>query len=545
MSKLLLRILREETPKYFLFVRDGHQPNFRHKLYDLYKANREATPEDLVKQLDPICAMVRALGLRDEETKGFEADDCIATLAKKYAQDLPVVIISGDKDLKQCLGPNVYIWNLAAKEEKVITAASFMEETGVEPSVWPDVQALVGDSVDNIPGVPKIGIKTALQIFSYCKSLDELHDHVDRIPANLQKKLAGHLEEMMLWRQLTRLSTEYPLLTLDDMSVGKIDIESCRQISKTYELVSLRRELEYVYSLKDPLPQTVASNANQGSLLDLDTGPDLPMPCSVPTLKIKEKSALPDCTESVVTLIGEVSQLRFCVQHKDALADQVALRSLNIAEFTWEGSVTDFTTWLGQAFYVVVADLKYFLKAGSSWYDLFCGKLAAKVFDLSLACYLLQPEETDFSWHKLEKYWTLPFQDGKKGSARLALDLYASLLPRLAEAELGPLYHNLELPLVRVLADMELKGLTIDASSFKAFLQEVTSDLESLTSQVYALAGHTFNIRSSQQLGNILYNVLKLKGISKTKSGQISTNQQTLEKLAGQHPVIDAVLKYR
>ena len=202
-SRVLLRILREERPRYFAFVQDGKGPNFRHEIFPLYKANRDATPEDLVRQLDPIHRMVRALGLRLEVSQGCEADDCIASLAARFAAEHPVIIVSGDKDLKQCLGPNVYMWDPASKEEKLVSEADFTAESGVTPAQWPDVQALIGDTSDNIPGVPGIGPKTARQIFSICPSLEDIRDHFVLLPPKMQAKLQAHLENMFTWRELT------------------------------------------------------------------------------------------------------------------------------------------------------------------------------------------------------------------------------------------------------------------------------------------------------------------------------------------------------
>ena len=138
-TRVLLRILREERPRHFLFVQDGKGKNFRHDIYPLYKANREATPEDLVRQLEPIARMVRALGIPREVSEGCEADDCIASLAARLSGKRPVVIVSGDKDLKQCLGPDVYMWDPAFREEKLLSAATFTAETGFAPDQWADV----------------------------------------------------------------------------------------------------------------------------------------------------------------------------------------------------------------------------------------------------------------------------------------------------------------------------------------------------------------------------------------------------------------------
>ncbi|MDY5430973.1 5'-3' exonuclease, partial [Desulfovibrio sp.] len=243
-SRVLLRILREERPRYFAFVQDGKGPNFRHEIFPLYKANRDATPEDLVRQLDPIHRMVRALGLRLEVSQGCEADDCIASLAARFAAEHPVIIVSGDKDLKQCLGPNVYMWDPASKEEKLVSEADFTAESGVTPAQWPDVQALIGDTSDNIPGVPGIGPKTARQIFSICPSLEDIRDHFVLLPPKMQAKLQAHLENMFTWRELTTLRRDFcPGVTLDDLRVRPLDAATCALLTEEFELFALRREL--------------------------------------------------------------------------------------------------------------------------------------------------------------------------------------------------------------------------------------------------------------------------------------------------------------
>lgn len=147
-------------------------------------------PEDLARQIEPILRMVHALGLKLEVSEGCEADDCIASLAARFSSERPVVIVSGDKDLKQCLGPNVYMWDPAAREEKLLNEAEFRAESGVSPAQWPDVQALVGDASDNIPGVPGIGPKTARQIFEICPSLEDIRDHFVLLPPKIQDKMA-------------------------------------------------------------------------------------------------------------------------------------------------------------------------------------------------------------------------------------------------------------------------------------------------------------------------------------------------------------------
>lgn len=181
-TRILLRILRNERPRHVLFVKDGKGKNFRHELYPLYKANRDATPEDLVRQMEPVMRMARALGVAVEVSEGCEADDCIASLAERFRKEHPVVIVSGDKDLQQCLSHNVYMWDPATGEEKICSAAAFAAEKGVPPDRWPDMQAVIGDTSDNIPGVPGIGPKTAKKIFEICPSLEDIRDRFSALP---------------------------------------------------------------------------------------------------------------------------------------------------------------------------------------------------------------------------------------------------------------------------------------------------------------------------------------------------------------------------
>lgn len=540
-SRLLLRILREEKPRYFLFVRDGHGKNFRHDIYPDYKANREATPEDLVRQLEPVCRMVRGLGFRDEETHGFEADDCMATLAARFAHERPVIIISGDKDLKQCLADNVYIWNLAAKEETLLSQADFEAEYAVHPATWPDVQAIIGDSADNIPGVPGIGPKTALKIFGYCASLEEIRDHLERLPPKLAQKLVPHLDEMFVWRKLTRLSLEYPgNFCLDDFSVGAMDAGLLRGLAKEYELVALMREIEFMLAHQGMDTQNASSSQEQSAPL---LYPDA---IRISARTVTEASALPSARGCCIALIYEIRGTRRDLHLAVCAADTEASSPYAHAyeDFSWQGKNEELVAWLATAERFVVADLKAFYKEDSLFADFFSAH-ADRVFDLGLACYLLRPEDRDFGWKNLESYWAASLQDGSLGCAGLALKLAQSVEGRLRDNGLDVMYRTLELPLVNVLANMEQTGIAIDREAFRLFLAEVQQDLDRLTEKVYALIGMKFNLRSAQQLGEVLSKTLKLSLPGKTRGGQMSTSQQNLEKLEGAHPVILPILQFR
>lgn len=572
-SRVLLRILREERPRYFVFVQDGKGPNFRHEIFPLYKANRDATPEDLVRQLDPIQRMVRALGLRLEVSQGCEADDCIASLAARFAGEHPVIIVSGDKDLKQCLGPNVYMWDPASKEEKLVSEADFTAESGVTPGQWPDVQALIGDTSDNIPGVPGIGPKTARQIFSICPSLEDIRDHFVLLPPKLQAKLQEHLENMFIWRQLTTLSREAcPGVTLDDLRVRPLDAATCALLTEEFELFALRRELAALDRLQAaeadlpeefldagsiredarpaagkkaaaeqaslPLAQPARSGRATSQMSLLDAMPQESAPA------LDDVSALPDCGDARVALIWA---------HGDREAPYLAVEGADggsLGEWQWTGPVAELARWLAPARTLVTADLKGLLTSAPCWQ--FLAGRAADCIDLGVAAYLLNPEENDYGWPRLSARWGAVLRhelEGRgqtaPGPARLGLAMAQLFEQRMEKDGLLELFRRLEMPLLPVLAGMEQSGVAIDAAAFRAFLDDVQGQLDQLTAHVYELAGTQFNIRSAQQLGDVLFNGLGLPAPRKTKGGQASTSQQTLEKLAGQHPVVDSILQYR
>ena len=572
-SRVLLRILREERPRYFAFVQDGKGPNFRHEIFPLYKANRDATPEDLVRQLDPIQRMVRALGLRLEVSQGCEADDCIASLAARFAGEHPVIIVSGDKDLKQCLGPNVYMWDPASKEEKLVSEADFTAESGVTPGQWPDVQALIGDTSDNIPGVPGIGPKTARQIFSICPSLEDIRDHFVLLPPKLQAKLQEHLENMFIWRQLTTLSREAcPGVTLDDLRVRPLDAATCALLTEEFELFALRRELAALDRLQAaeadlpeefldagsiredarpaagkkaaaeqaslPLAQPARSGRATSQMSLLDAMPQESAPA------LDDVSALPDCGGARVALIWA---------HGDREAPYLAVEGADgssLGEWQWTGPVAELARWLAPARTLVTADLKGLLTSAPCWQ--FLAGRAADCIDLGVAAYLLNPEENDYGWSRLSARWGAVLRhelenrgETAPGPARLGLAMAQLFEQRMEKDGLLELFRRLEMPLLPVLAGMEQSGVAIDAAAFRAFLDDVQGQLDQLTAHVYELAGTQFNIRSAQQLGDVLFNGLGLPAPRKTKGGQASTSQQTLEKLAGQHPVVDSILQYR
>ncbi len=559
-TRLLLRILREQKPQEFVFFMDGRGKNFRHDLFPLYKANRDATPEELVQQLEPIKRMVQCLGITLHVSENCEADDCIASLAKKYGDSRPVIIVGADKDLRQCLQEQVWLWDPAGKEEKLTSAADFTQETGLQPAQWPDVQALMGDTSDNIPGVPGIGPKTAQKIFMDFSSLEDIRDGLDRLPPKLQAKVAPHVEEIFLYRQLTTLSTDFcHEIQEENLRLEALEPERIIKFLQEYELNSLRREVESMlraHALPAPSMEKVknmqASAATQGSLFSLSgmggslddpfggKDPFAPEPEDTYTLARVGMGELPNCAHAPVALFPAALYpgLRNDTGYVIALGQQ-----------EWhvpEASAQDIATWLQPCTQIITPDVKFLLRqeeASDAWQTI----LLEKWFDLGLAAYLLRPEDRDYGWARLAVQWSelgLDSTGQSQPTAVQALSMGAGLQAELTKHELYALYQQLEIPLIPVLARMEALGIAIDKEAFRHFLDDVQGEIEARTADVYAAAGTTFNIRSAQQLGEVLFSTLKLPSAGKTKGGQLSTAQERLEKLSG-HPVVDAVLEFR
>ncbi len=561
-TRILLRILRQERPASFAFVKDGHGKNFRHELYPEYKANRMAMPEALAGQIEPIIRMVGALGLHCEESKGCEADDCIASLAARWSKRGPVVIVSADKDLKQCLSDNVVMWDPAGKDEKLFTREGVEKETGIPLSLWPDLQALTGDAVDNIPGVPGIGPKTAIQILKDFPGLEAIRDRYELVSPKHQKKLEGHLEEMFTWRKLTTLALDRcGDLTEEDLAVRPVDLNEALSIAREFELRALMREImalgrdEAAHQDMELAPHKAvpaekkraeARDRDENEILRAAPGAsllDLARGSSTSKLEtVKDASALPDCAGCDVALIrpdGPNGSLAVAVRRKNPGETK------ETREFLFGGSEADLVPWAAACETLVVESAKELLRAASPWKEQMVLRAQnGGLHDLSLAAYLFSPEENNYSWQRIVGQASLPMDMESEGPASTALAMETWGRERLERDGLTSLYQDLELPLTSVLADMEDVGIRIDMTAFESFLGEVRQELSTLTQTIYKTAGQTFNMRSSQQLGEILYGKLGLKPGKKTRTGQYSTSQETLETLAG-HPLVDAILRFR
>jgi DNA polymerase-1 len=529
--RILLKLLREEEPRYVGFFMDGKGPTFRSGLYPEYKANRPAAPEPLIQQVEPLKRAVSLLGLLEETAQDVEADDAIASMADRFKAERPVVILGPDKDLKQCLDKGVYIWDPGAKNEKLIDLQAFEEETGLQPDNWPDYQALIGDSSDNIPGVPGVGPKTALKVMRDFPTLEAIRDNLDQLPKAAKKKIEPHIEDAFIYRKLTRLRTDWRREhRLEDFERKPLDPGPLAEFLSEFEFRSLAREFKAMagQSTAAPAAKTERRNASGQRQASLFAEPQADVPA--PEVKsVADTEALPALEERVVGLVPRDQGLHLGVDGE---------------ELFWAGRPEALISALASARLVAAPDLKELLHLAPAVRDL----PLEKFFDLGLAAYLLSPEERHYSLDRLVMALDSDPEADPPPRERPGLGaraVYDALLRRLRDAGLLELMRDLETPLTLVLADMERAGVHIDQEAFAEYLQEVSGELDRLTRAIYDQAGETFNIRSSQQLGAVLFDKLGLKPAGKTAGGALSTSVDALEKLHGAHPVIELILEYR
>jgi DNA polymerase-1 len=597
--RLLLKLLREEKPEILAFLMDGKGATFRHELFPGYKSNRSATPEPLVLQLAPLQEALGLLGIQTLVSSGCEADDYIASLAWRFRERYPVVILGADKDLKQCLHENVTLWDPSGREDKLTTLTDFRAENGMEPSSWPDFQALTGDSSDNIPGVPQIGPKTALGLIHEFKTLENLFANLPAVQPKLRVKLQGRQDEAMLYRELTRLRFDRCAdISENALRPEKPDLIRLLDFMARYELHSLARELESMTragllnragSSEEKSPYAAPPRRTQerpaagGVASGILSGPqnpwrdpeqkgDSPLPASEgegqqyggssssgefedffsPSATRAEYGNLLNLAAASpeFSRIGSPEEL-FRAEDISALAlvhDRESGLVIGACgeERVYEGPVSALVNFAEKnpRLRLIAPDWKSLIKRSPEFEKLPPDRL----FDLSLAAYLLDPEERNYSFRHLASRFGEAADISHAPDAHpglCALALFAFLDREIARSGLEPVLNGIELPLVPVLARMEERGIGIDRGAFAVFLEEVRNELAAETARIHALAGRFFNIRSSQQLSDVLFSVLSLPKSGKTQGGLASTSQESLEKLAGKHPIVEAVLEFR
>jgi DNA polymerase-1 len=489
-AKSLLKALKEDGDA-VIVVFDAKAPSFRHEAYEGYKAGRAPTPEDFPRQLALIKELVDLLGLARLEVPGYEADDVLASLAKKAEKEgYEVRILTADKDLYQLLSDRIHVLH---PEGYLITPAWLWEKQGLRPDQWADYRALTGDESDNLPGVKGIGEKTARKLLEEWGSLERLLKNLDRLKPAIREKILAHMDDLKLSWDLAKVRTDLPL-EVDFAKRREPDRERLRAFLERLEFGSLLHEFGLLESPKalEEAPWPPPEGAFVGFVLSRKE----PMWADLLALAAAREGRVHRAPEPY-------KALRDLKEARGLLAKDLSVLALR------EG--------LG-------------LPPGD---------------DPMLLAYLLDPSNTtpEGVARRYGGEWT------EEAGERAALSerLFANLWGRLeGEERLLWLYREVERPLSAVLAHMEATGVRLDVAYLRALSLEVAEEIARLEAEVFRLAGHPFNLNSRDQLERVLFDELGLPAIGKTeKTGKRSTSAAVLEALREAHPIVEKILQYR
>ena len=552
-TNVLRKLLSEETPALAAVTFDAGGRTFRHERFEAYKANRPPTPDDLKQQFPYTRKLCDVLGLPILERPGIEADDLIATLAERAVEEgFRVLIVSSDKDLLQLVREGVTIVH-PVKYSRLDTEA-VKEKFGVPPERVADVLALMGDSVDNVPGVPGIGEKGARKLISEWGSLEKLLAHAAEVKNKRQREgLEQHADQARLSKELITLVTDLDL---------EVDWEALHYRGANRQAAfSLFEELGFTTLLKDYLPEE-----------PVDWTATLTAVESITALEAVLRSA----RGRTLSLWFDISETK----HFDPWGAR--LKGLGLALSPGEGFYVTCGRGLSEAELVSrlegvlrdasVSKIGHDLKKAVAFFGARGIDAQAIGFDTRIAAYVLNPSRRSQELNDLlleflqkpltpesergEAQGTLPGMDSDGGGeaagrlnaerAERILRLADKMARRIAEEELDSLYRDFEIPLISVLAEMELVGIAIHGEEFAAMSEELSRELGVLTGQIYELAGVEFNINSPRQLGEILFDKMNLPSFKKTAKQRVaSTRVEVLEELAVSFPLPRKILDYR
>jgi DNA polymerase-1 len=581
--RMLLKLLKEERPRHIAVVFDSPRKTFRDDLFESYKANRVEAPNDLTVQIPYILRAVEAFRIKSLVLEGFEADDVIGTLAARATlKRFATVIVTEDKDFMQIVGPQVTLWN--TMRDRRVDAREVRARLGVDPSAVVDVMALMGDSIDNIKGVPGIGEKTATALIKHFGSLDKLYANlaqVETIPGlrgakRIASLLAEHRAGAELARKLVSIDTDAPV----EVQVNELDWPGIdeRAVSE------LLRELEF-HSLLNELTPTQAALPMGGAqvrehevkrrevaalIARLARAPRLALhlegsePRADVAAENPETSEAPDAPEvdgspnssGSLDFNGSAKAGRTAKAGPGAKA-HAAPSSADKARLKLGAEGESETYVLAAASIAAAAPLLGAATPPRSCHDLkqhlrslkgYGADLAGVDFDTMLAGFLVNPGRPEPSLTNLYHEYLAPLGGHRDPGSEpeLIAALRKVLMPKLLENGLESLFSDIELPVARILAEMEETGIAVDGEALKAISAELGAKLAGMERESYRLAGREFNLNSPIQLRQVLFDDLKLsaKGLKKTKSG-FSTDADTLEKLAALHPLPRQLLEYR
>jgi DNA polymerase-1 len=555
---MLHKLVRDEQPELIAIVMDAPGKTFRDELFAEYKANRPPMPDELRAQIEPLITAVEALGLPMLRVPGVEADDVIGTLASRGAESgLTVTISTGDKDMAQLVSRKIRLVDTMAN--RVLDRPGVEEKFSVTPEQMVDYLALVGDSSDNIPGVPKVGPKTAAKWLQQFGSLDKIIAHANEIRGKVGESLRDNLDQLELSRQLATIRCDLDLgMEPDELMPQEPDLPRVR---KLYEELELR-------SLLKALPEAELDTANDtGNYHTILTEADFAD--WLRRIKAADLVALDTETTSINYMNAELVGLSFAVEPGEAAYLPVAHTYPGVPDqLNREEALRRLKPWLENP---NKPKLGHHLKYDAHILENHGITLAGMQFDSMLESYVLNSTATrhdlDSTARKYLGRDTIHYEDvAGKGAKQLRFDevpleqaapyaaedadvtlqLHQALWPQIEACQpLADLYRDIEQPLVPVLTHMESNGVLIDAELLSQLSSEFAEKMAEVEQAAHVLAGQPFNIGSPKQLQQILFEELGLPVIRKTPKGQPSTAEDVLAELAGEYPLPQLILEYR
>ena len=535
---IMFKLLEEEKPEYLTVAFDVHAPTFRHKMYAEYKGTRKPMADELRQQVPVIKEVLHAMGVKTIECAGLEADDLIGTLSNRCENEgMEVTVISGDRDLLQLATEHVKIRIPKTKQGKTeiedYYAKDVEERYQVTPKEFIDLKALMGDTADNIPGVPSIGEKTATKIITQYHSIEEAHEHVDELkPPRASKALSEHWDLAVLSKELATINVkaDFPY-ELSEAKLGNLYTEEAYIFFQKLEFKNLLSRFD------------VSAPANK-----VEDG------FKIITSKSEAEKVFVQAEEA--STIGAVI-FKDLENVLPLFADQAGLGGIGLC-FSKEESYCikvekDITgEWLLKKLADVAEKAEtyamFHLKESMEQVTI---RYQANCFDVSVAAYLLNPLKNNYTWEDVAReHLGLMIDEKIDQDMKACYESYVNyasvevLRQKLRDTKMDTLFRDIEMPLVFTLFDMEQNGIRVEADALKQYGDQLAGKIAELEKEIYEEAGETFNINSPKQLGVVLFENMKLPGGRKTKTGY-STAADVLEKLAPEHPVVAKILEYR
>ncbi|MDR5657948.1 DNA polymerase I [Serpentinicella sp. ANB-PHB4] len=557
---MLVKILEDYSPEYISVAFDKKKPTFRHKQYDQYKAGRKKMPSELAEQIEPLKKLLDKIGISRIELEGFEADDLIGTIAKDAEQhEKEVLIVTGDRDALQLTSDRikVLLTKKGISQLEIYDRKRIIDEYEVTPDQLIEVKGLMGDQSDNIPGVPGVGEKTALKLIREYSSINNLIQNIQNISApKLKEKLETYTEQAVLSKKLGTIMTNVPIdYELDGLKRAYGDSKQIISCFNDFNFTSLVNKVHILANNKIEIVE-------QESKEEVEIQNITQMKKLYNKILENKKVAVKSLTEGINLVTDQIIAIALDINDgKQYFVDFRELDKENRNEIL--NCLKDLLE--DEMILKITHDVK------NETINFLSQNINVKNFgfDIMIAEYLIDPSKAEYGLKSLVlKYLSINITDEEelvgKGKNRVKLSelskdklkgflcgqvdfinqLEGKLKLELESMDLNSLYFNVELPLTKVLANMQLTGIKVDKNMLTSLEKEYDLLIKDLKDKIYNLAEETFNINSPKQLGEVLFNKLGLPVIKKTKTG-FSTNVDVLEKLKDKHEIIPSILEYR